>query len=438
MAIDIKKRVDVRVSLGTQPISTARFDVPLFLVGSAVLTAPELYRVYSDIDSVLEDYTDSSNAYKFASLAFGGKHAPTEIRIGQRSVTSWEITPAVANDTVYTLKLNAAGVTHTITYTSDADATDLEIVTGLTTAITTAGADVSASGTTTLILTPSVGKTLEVAMVTGNLASVPTYANTAVEALTAIRAVDETAFYIACDDHSEATQLALAQYCNSIKRMYVTSTQDAESGNPAATSGIGFELDALNYDYVSCMYHSKADTVLAEGAVIGAMASIEPGASTLTDKTLVGVPEDNLSATFISALESKNMPYYAEIAGVGSVFNSKVPSGQFFDTIVFAAEAEARIGENIYGAMKRASDRGSKLNYSNSGKEVINQKIMEYLLDKQSRDIIPKESSIGISIPKNADISDNDRANRFLPNVLVTFDYSNGIETVQVRAYVSV
>ena len=70
MTIELNKRVDVQVSLGTQPLTTRRFDIPLFLTGTAAFA--EAYRVYGDLSEVLEDHAEGSPAYEFSSKAFGG------------------------------------------------------------------------------------------------------------------------------------------------------------------------------------------------------------------------------------------------------------------------------------------------------------------------------------------------------------------------------
>lgn len=88
------------------------------------------------------------------------------------------LTPTAANATVYTVTIN--GTNHS--YTSDADATAAEIVTGLTSAINSGieASYVTASGSTTLIITSDTAGlpfTLSVAASAGTLANVATTAN---------------------------------------------------------------------------------------------------------------------------------------------------------------------------------------------------------------------------------------------------------------------
>jgi hypothetical protein len=75
------------------------------------------------------------------------------------------LTPAVANATVYELRLVVAGIPYAVSITSDGSATAAEIVTALTTAVNNAlpANSVLASGTDTLVLTSEVaGQTFEV------------------------------------------------------------------------------------------------------------------------------------------------------------------------------------------------------------------------------------------------------------------------------------
>lgn len=436
MTIEINKRVDVQVSLGTLPLETQSFDTPFFLVGTAAFT--EAYRVYGGIDEVLDDHAEGSAAYKMAALAFNGLFPPTEVYIGRRAITVNTITPTVADNTTYSLNIKAGGVDAFITYTSGTSASVSTIVTGLKAAITASAVNtlVTVGGTTTLTLTPLT--TLSVGTSTSNLVNVLSYSETATTAASRARQLDTAWYYVAMDDHTASEVEAFAAYAEGINCPFATSTSDVNVYSQVATTDIGSKLKALGFDHASTLFHESADTAFPEAAIFGAMAQLEKGTSTLTDKTLVGVATSNLSSSQIAVLEDKNVMYYINFVGAGSLFNSKTASGQFFDTIEFADWLRARVAESVYGTIKRRSVAGLKTSYDQAGKAIVEQAILSPVKTGQAVGSISVDTDPVVRIPSRAEISDNDRANRFLPNVVLEVQYTNAIETVQIRAYVSI
>lgn len=353
MSIDIKDRVDVVVSLGTQPISTASFDSAMFLVevSDIPVAFTEDYRVYTNLAGMITDgFAITDSAYLFAALVFGGNFPAKSLYVVQYE-----------------------------------------------------------TGTTT-----------------------PTAAfNTMV-------AADSTAYWIGCDDHTAAIVSPLVLAAASVNKMVVNTSEEAGILVPATDTDSGSVLQALGYDNVITLYHSDADANYASGGIIGAMAAIQAGTSTLEDKTLVGVSSDSFTATEITALQDKNVAYYSTIAGVNSLFNSKVASGQFLDTIVFADWLKARIGEQVYGLLKRTSDQGKKVSYDEKGMTLIRSSIRQVIDQGLANGSISPDIYPLIRTPTREEISDANRADRILPDVVVEILYSGAIHKVMIRAYVSI
>lgn len=261
---------------------------------------------------------------------------------------------------------------------------------------------------------------------------------TPVAALTALLNVDSKPYWVGCDSHSDATVTALAAYCDAEDKMYVNSTQQAGVLVPATTTDIGSVLQDAAYDHVITIYNASADTSMAEGGIVGAMASIQAGVSTLEDKTLNGVTVDSLNATQRSSLESKNVAYYMPIAGVNSVFNSKVASGQYLDTIIFADWFKAELQAAIYGVMKRESTLGRKVSYDEAGKAKIRQAIWGVIRVGLANGSITPDVEPVVRLPSNDEVSEANRTGRILPSVVVEVVYTNAIHKVVVAAYVTV
>jgi hypothetical protein len=261
---------------------------------------------------------------------------------------------------------------------------------------------------------------------------------TPVQALTDLFNVDDTAYYIGCSSHSDANVSAIAAFAESLDKMYVHSTQQAGVLVTATTTDIASVLQDAAYDHVLTIYNAAADTTYAEGGVVGAMASITAGTSTLEDKTMTGVAVDSLNETQRTSLVSKNVAYYMPIAGVNSVFNSKVASGQFFDTIVFADWLKANIAQEIYGLMKRESDLGRKVSYDEAGFSKIRQACRRVIEIGRASGSISLDIESIVRTPTRDEVSEADRMNRVLPNLVVEVPYSNAVHKVTVRAYVTV
>lgn len=353
MAISIDQRVDVTVSLGSQPISTAEFDSVIFLADLLDANFPQDFKIYNNITDVAADFNTTDPSYIFASLVFGGNFPPKSL---------------------YVVKYGATNATP---------------------------------------LTPA-------------------------QALTNMLAVDDTAYYVACESHTQSDIQAVVSVCEANNRMYVVSSQEADILNQGLSTDIGSILKTGGYKHVITLYDPAADAGFSEGGIVGAMAAIQPGVSTLEDKTMPGVDAYNASATDITSMEAKNVAYYAPIAGVNSVFNSKTASGNFFDAIVFSDWLQARIGEAVYGLLKRESDLGRKVTYDEAGMTKIRQAIFQPINQALSVGALSSDFTPIVRTPTRDEVTDADRANRFVPNVVVEVVYSNGVHNVKINAYVTV
>lgn len=354
-SVPIEDRIDVTVSLGTQPISTAEFNSAVLAAELTDAAFPQDYKIYTSLTEVVADgFATTTAVYKAAALAFGGKFRAKSL---------------------YVAKWGSTGVATT---------------------------------------------------------------KTPVQALTDLFVVDDKPYYILSTSHSDANVSAVAAFAESLDKMYVHATQVAGVLVTATTTDIGSVLQDAAYDHVLTLYSAAADSSYAEAGVVGAMAALEAGSSTLEDKTMVGVAVDSLNATQRASCESKNVAYYMPIAGVNSVFNSKVASGQFFDTIVFSDWVKARLAEELYGLLKRESDLGRKVSYDEAGFAKIRQACNRVIEIGKARGSISLDGNATVRLPTRDEVSEADRMNRILPNLVVEIPYSNAVHKVVVRAYVTV
>lgn len=456
MATFHDKIVEVTLVYGSAPIESAQFDIPLVMASHNV--SDKAVEIYTSTKAMLDaGFPESSSAYKMADLLFQGEFAPSTVYIGKREIASQVITPViptpVASD-VYTITLSKGSVSKKFTFTSDETPTADEITAGLVGLITE---DTTwnplitvADQTGTIMVTPVEGQNVSVG-VTANLTVETTNANTINEDLSKV--VDETNawFWLLADTHKDEDVLELAAYAEANDKIYWFSSQDiavadATEGNILETVGnTGYHNTGF------ALWMSDADSVFPEAAVVGAIASVTPGLTTLHGKTLVGVTLEKLSTTHEVNIVSQNGNIYRKEHGVLFYRDGRMVNGDFCDYIEHALWVKARVEESLFTLFKSQSRLGSGVRFTSNGLDQVYQAIWanpinvgilngsivnEYLSDSESGltvDLSPK-----IRIPSRANITTADITERLLDGVVVEYVYAGFIHYVKVQVNVLV
>ena len=170
---------------------------------------------------------------------------------------------------------------------------------------------------------------------------------TVVEALNAIRAVDDTWYALLAETHTAAEVTLIAQYIETLRKVYFTSSSDSVIPT-AATTDIFSTLGAAGYDRTIGIYHPLADTEYPEGAWVGSQIVETPGSNTWMFKSVSGVTTTSLSETQISFLETKNVNFYSSIAGVSFFQNGETLNNSWIDEVIFVDWLYARLQEAIF------------------------------------------------------------------------------------------
>ena len=298
--------VDVTITRETRTIQRASFSIPCFIAEHTIFA--ERAKEYTSLaDIVTAGFATTSAVYKAATLYFGQTVAPSKIIVGRRLVPSVTITPTVANTAVYSFKANGT----LITFTSDGSATAAEIVTGLKDALTaaaiptTGASGIAATGTTTLILTPS-GDASSIANYTANLVPVnaASVENWVSATIPAVRAVKDQWYMLSIDSHADVDVLAVAAYIEGIKatspKFYVFSSA-ASDIKTSATTDIFSLVKALSYTHTAYIYSGMA-TSFAECGLVGRFAPEQAGSNIWEQKTIVGLTVDTLTPDEINKI----------------------------------------------------------------------------------------------------------------------------------------
>jgi hypothetical protein len=333
------------------------------------------------------------------------------------------------NNTLYSSTINGV----VFSYTSDADATAAEIAGGLISAINGGTEPVTASGTTTVVLTADQAGVGFTATATSNLANVATTANVGpVEDLQAISEENDDWYGLMMISRDNLEILSVAGYIETQRKFFLACTDDA-GVLAAGSTDIASKLQARNYARTAYLY-SGDEANYPEAAWLGRQLPEDPGSSTWKFKTLVGIVADNLTGTQQSFAEGKNANIYTKVGGVDITSEGKVAEGEFIDVIIGVDWIEVNMQADIYTAL--VSEK--KVPYTDQGVGVIENIVRSVLQQAVTRQILAADPSFTVSVPLVANVPQIDKAQRILRNVNFEATLAGAIHAVVVRGNVSV
>lgn len=248
----------------------------------------------------------------------------------------------------------------------------------------------------------------------------------------AIKAENNTFFGAVAESHVAADVLSLAAAIEADAKIYGVGTQEA-AALTTATTDIGSQLKALNYNQTYVIYGAAADTEWPEAAWMGSQLTYTPGANTWKFKSLVGVTVDTtLTDTQITNLRNKNINFYIPVAGVNITEEGTMASGRWIDEIVGIFWTEARMQESVFGMLVNKP----KVPYTNAGFALVEAQMRSVLSQGVSNGLY---SSFTITTPNVADIPVNQRAQRIAGDFLFTAVLQGAIHAVKtIRGTVTV
>ena len=428
--------VDVTITRETRTIQRASFSIPCFIAEHTIFA--ERAKEYTSLADILSaGFATTSAVYKAATLYFGQAVAPSKIVVGRRLVPSVTITPTVADTTVYSFKANGT----LITFTSDGTATAAEIVTGLKAALTTASipttgaSGIVATGTTTLILTPS-GDASSIANYTANLvavnaASVEDWVSATIPA---VRAVKDQWYMLSIDSHANVDVLAVAAYIEGIKatspKFYVFSSA-ASDIKTSATTDIFSLVKALNYTHTAYLYSGMA-TSYAECGLVGRFAPEQAGSNIWEQKTIVGLTVDTLTPDEISYIHGKNGATYENVGSVDVVIGGKCADGGWIDESIFVDWLKSRIQESVWALLVNTR----KVGYTSAGAAAIEGSMRSVMAEGIQVGGLAADPAPVVTVPNVLNLSSAQRATRTLPDVTFTARLAGAIRATTISGTV--
>ena len=244
---------------------------------------------------------------------------------------------------------------------------------------------------------------------------------------------DNQWFVLVCEDHTTATQLALASAIQGMRKIYGTSTQDIEVTG-AIGEDIGSQLYNKNYNQTFIIYSANADTDFPEAAWIGGQIPEVAGSNTWTLKQGAAVTVDTLSDTQRANLRSKQVNMFTRVAGVSVFQDGVMADGSWIDEIIFIMWCEARIKEAIFFRLLNSK----KVPMTRTGATIIENEIRSILNQGVRQGGIADDTPYYVEAPDPMQMNPNDRAKRALGDFKFEFRLAGAVHSVKVRGVATV
>lgn len=423
--MNINEIVDVSISLETQGVTRQGFGIPLILGDAAVLSAGQTAQASSMADVVELGYLTSDEEYLAADRVFAQNPKITRVIFGKLSTPVAQvvtITPEVENSFEYVVTVD--GVEYD--FTSDSDATAAEIVAGLL-ALVNADTDakVTASGTTTLILTADSAGDPFTYGVGDELTAVLTTPNNGIqEDLQEYADTNKLWYAIILGTRTLLVNLLAASKVESLGKLLVLCS-GADAVKDGDADNILEQLESSNLDRTVFLF-SADHLKWPDAGIVSRCLQADPGSISWMFKSINGIVADDLSTTESSYIRGLNGNTYESIGGVDIFREGKVVSGEFIDTIVGADWLKARIEEDILQAFINEE----KIPYTVGGISIIESIIRTRLQDAVNVGFL---ASYTVTVPSIDSILSANKIARLLEDVEFEGVLAGAIHKVVIR-----
>jgi hypothetical protein len=448
--VDIANIVDVTITKETQSVSQMGFGTPLILGPNGPGANYEV-RLYESIDDVADDYAITDPEYLMALGVFSQSPRVKEVKIATLDAFV-EMVQTIVFSTDLIIGNSVACVVDGVALTATPfDVSNAQTLTDLAAKIqATAGVGTSISdGFHTITNTAATaGKPFAITgvIVTGGVSQATAVVTTTVDNvdyasnLTEIVKTDNDWYGLLADTVDEVFVEAIAAWVESHYKIYFTRSEDVDIYDSGSTTDIAAVLDTAERERTAVIFNEDNDDYI-DGCWMGKGLPYAPGSITYKFKTLSGpAASTTLTGTERQNILNKNCNLYSYIAGVNMMEEGTMASGEFIDIIIGIDYIRARMAENIFGKLVNAK----KIPYTDAGIAIIEAEIRAVLENAIKIGIVaraPEEfegKDYVVEAPKVADISDNDKANRLLPDVTWQARLAGAIHKVIVVGHVQV
>lgn len=255
-------------------------------------------------------------------------------------------------------------------------------------------------------------------------------AQTLVEALAAV--VEQDWYFLLCTSAVDADILALSNFINGVgdgnterlKLFFARTNNDA----------LGASYDV---DRTIIFYHDDI-TTYPEARLVGRCAPEDPGSITWKFKQLTGLDPVEISAADLADLHESGLITYVEKMGYAQTSEGIVTSGEYIDVMRSMDFVQVRIEERI----QRLLNTSPKVPFDNRGISLVLAEVEAVMQQATAQGIIRVDEDgngvYAVSAPNIADVGQEDRANRHLPDVQFDFTLAGAVHDVAVHGVIRV
>lgn len=413
--MSLKDIVNVTITRETKAVSKVGFGTAMIL--GIHKRFNERIKYYSNLSSVLDDFVSTDLEYIVAAPLFSQENAVVRIAIGRRKTNDTAVITVsdVQNLTKYETTINGT----VFDYTSNTDATDLEIAAGLVAAINLGSEPVTATDNVdgTYDLDPDVADVpYTVAVDSRQTIAAYTTPDAVADDLNAVKNESNDWYGVVYTKRVKVDQLAAAAWAEANEKFASFSSDEVDIIDVTAasdTASLPAQLKAAAYVRSHAIYHPDAVTYYPESALFGNILPRNPGTYTAMFKTLAGISVTVLSDTQSKNARDKNCMVYEEIGGVNITREGKTAEGEYIDVIIFIDWLKADITTNVYGKFVNLP----KVPFTDAGIAVVEAEVKRSLNLGIDRQGIAQDPPYIVTVPLAANVSPTDKANRLFPDV---------------------
>jgi hypothetical protein len=442
--------VIVTVSVDSLGAARAEFGTILFLSYSAPFA--ERTRKYSSTLGVAADWPDPSSPERLAAAAvFSQTPRPREIVIGRGELPPTQVyvltVEAVRNEHTYKVNVRGEGfVGGAAEFTSDASATNDEIVAGLVAALNaiadnnyTAAATGGAGSQVVTVTADAAGDWFALEVNPFDLRSEMTHADPGVATdLDAILLHDNGWYALGTFFNSSAYSVAAAAWTQGTgSKIYLPDFP--ETGAILDSVGTGDDgpknLFSLGYSRTAATYHPRA-WQMVNAAWMGRSLAIAAGGETWKFKRLAGVePIAQMTDTHHDNLLARKCNWYEAVAGIPMMMNGTLVGGDF--VYIDVVRALDWFVDDLSKSVLEAIAGPDRIPYTDPGIAVVEAAVRGSVLRAKRRGVLADDPEPQIEIPLVANVSTADKVARHLADVKVSGVIQGAIHSVAVTVSVT-
>lgn len=238
--------------------------------------------------------------------------------------------------------------------------------------------------------------------------------------LTTLQQTEDDWYFLLNDLQTPVVQVELSGYIAGQKKIYFTDTTDLELTGEFNSSRTSILTKDVITDYPA-------------SAWVGVGGKSDAGTITWAWKNLDGIAVDNsITSSQNNNLDDDGGNAYTSSLGVPNTTNGLVTNSEFIDVVRTADFLEARIEENVTTLLLTSK----KVPYTQSGINQVVSVINDVLQPLGDTGVLSTDSSgspeFTVDAPNINDVSDNDKANRVLNDIVVTAKLAGAIHIVNI------